>query len=199
MKNISILACLILLCWVSAEWAEQKLLFNSPTQFAALSKRPLREELAKGKFLIANPQLQGTYFGETIILLTDHSASGSMGLIVNRPTNIELSALGSEFKGIHEENRLYIGGPVARSQAFLLIQTPSPPDDAIHVLENIYFGGSRRLFETVSQFSNPGEQFRVYLGYAGWWPGQLEQEIREGAWQVVSGNSAMVFQSRQRK
>ena len=199
MKKLSILACIFLLGLLFAEFVDQKLISNSPVNFAALSKRPIREELAKGKFLIANPLLQGTYFGETIILLTDHSTSGSMGLIVNRPTNVELSALGSEFKGSTRENRLYIGGPVAKNQAFLLIQTQSPPEEVIHILEDIYFGASRKLFEIVLQYDNSEEQFQVYLGYAGWWPGQLEQEIQEGAWQVVSGNSAMVFQRGQRK
>ena len=199
MKKLFIFGCFVILSWVLAEMAERDLMANSAARFAALSKGQVREELAKGKFLIANPQLQGTYFGETVILLTDHDTSGSMGLIVNRPTSIDLSALGPEFKGSNREDHLYLGGPVARNRAFLLIQTPSPPDEVIHVLEDIYFGNSRRLFETILQFNYPEEQFRVYLGYAGWWPGQLEQEVREGAWQVVAGNSAMVFQRAQRK
>ena len=127
MKKLFIFGCFVILSWVLAEMAERDLMANSTARFAALSKRPVREELAKGKFLIANPQLQGTYFGETVILLTDHDISGSMGLIVNRPTSIALSALGPEFKGSNREDHLYVGGTCGQEPGISFDPNPISP------------------------------------------------------------------------
>ncbi len=148
-------------------------------------------ELAKGKFLVASTNIKDPRFAETVIFLVDYGPQGTMGLIVNRPTDIRLSKMFPDIKEIPDF--LYIGGPVERNQLFMLIQTDSKPEDAHRVFDNIYISTSSALLERAANASDVGERFRIYSGYAGWAPGQLEHEITRGDWHIMNGDAEIIF------
>jgi putative transcriptional regulator len=86
--------------------------------------------------------------------------------------------------------RVWIGGPVASWQLFLLFRTEDGPQDAESVLDGIYFSISREVLESLLESD---VEFRIYAGYAGWAPGQLQAEIEREGWHVLPGDPEMVF------
>ncbi len=155
-------------------------------------------ELAKGKFLVAREQLTDPNFSKTVVLLIEYNAQGSLGLVINRPTDVPLTQIWPEMKSIEQHREpLFLGGPVARGQILLLVQFNDKPENGIHVFDNIYVSSSRSLLEKMAEQanSNPDYRFRVYAGYAGWAPGQLEQEILRGDWNVIRADVESIFRA----
>lgn len=151
-------------------------------------------ELAKGKFLAAGTNIKDPRFAETVIFLVDYGPQGAMGLIVNRPTDIRLFKMFPDIKGLEKvSDFIYIGGPVERSRLFMLIQTSGKPEDALRVSDNIYISTSSVLLERAANAPDAGERFRIYSGYAGWAPAQLEREITRGDWHIMKGDAEVIF------
>lgn len=151
-------------------------------------------ELAKGKFLVASRHLRDPNFSETVILLIDYDWHGAMGLVINRPTEVKLSTVLPGIEGLQQRrDTVYIGGPVARSQMLLLIRSGSQPEGSRRVFADIYVSSSRTVLQQMIDNANAGERFRVYAGYAGWAPGQLDQEVSRGDWHVLPADAETVF------
>ena len=150
-------------------------------------------EPAIGRFLVANRQVAG-FFGESVIVLVDHGAHGSLGLIVNRPVELTLDELLPDVERArgHVEHA-WLGGPVATDQLLLLIRAKKPPPDSALVLEGLHVSGSRETLAALLAGPGGGTEFRAYVGYAGWAPGQLAGEIARGDWTVAPGDAAAVF------
>jgi putative transcriptional regulator len=150
-------------------------------------------EPAIGRFLIANRQVAG-FFGGSVIVLVDHGEGGSLGLIVNRPAPLTLDELLPEVEGArgHAEHA-FLGGPVATGQLLLLIRAKQPPRGSAPVLEDLHVSGSRDTLVALLGGPGPGVEFRAYVGYAGWAPGQLAGEIARGDWTVAPADAASVF------
>jgi len=148
---------------------------------------------AIGKLLIARPQLTG-FFGGTVIVLVDHSETGSLGLIVNRPLELSVAELLPDLEGAsqHHEHG-WLGGPVAQTQLLLLVHAASPPAGAARVLDGVYVSGSEGTLRALLAKAPKEGEFRAYVGYAGWAPGQLEAEIADGDWLLAPGDAAAVF------
>ena len=152
-----------------------------------------REELAKGMFLIAGRQLRDPNFHETVVLLLDYSREGAMGLVVNRDTGTRLSTLLPEAEALRgRQDTLFIGGPVARTQMFMLFRSQGKAEGAKHVFDDVHVSSSQDLLDNILDASEE-ERLRVYAGYAGWVPRQLEGEVASGAWHVVPAEAAKVF------
>jgi putative transcriptional regulator len=159
--------------------------------------RPLRLEqrLSKGKFLVASERIKDPRFMETVILLVEYDLNGAMGLIINRPTDMALANLFPDVKGLEQSaHPLYIGGPVASHQMLMLIRSGTRPGKASLVFDNIYVSSSSTLLEGMAGRLKEGEKFRVYAGYSGWAPGQLEGEISRGDWHILDADADTVFE-----
>lgn len=151
-------------------------------------------ELAKGKLLVADRDLLDPNFAETVVLLIDYTAKGAMGVIINRPTTVALSELFPDSKALRQRSeRVYMGGPVGRTQALLLVQSPRHHEDAHKIFGDVYASGSRALLQQLAVKTTPGERFRVYIGYAGWAPGQLDQEVSRGDWYILPATATLIF------
>ena len=150
------------------------------------------DEPAPGMFLIATHDLTGSGFSESVVLLIQHDEDGTMGLIINQPTDIDLTTIVPEVSD-NVVSRLYLGGPVATYGIMLLIKSADLLDDAIHVFDNIYASGSRDLLLELLDKTNAESSIRLYAGHAGWSPGQLDYEIDRGSWQVVPASERIVF------
>ena len=150
-------------------------------------------QVSAGMFLVANRSLRDPNFAETVVLLTDHSDKGAMGLIINRPTDVRLAEVLPKTEGLEERpDTIYIGGPVARRGMMLLIRTDEAPENARRVLDGLYLSASRTVLETMISEAD-SDSFRVYSGHSGWGPGQLEDEMEQGAWHIFPADTRTVF------
>jgi putative transcriptional regulator len=150
--------------------------------------------LAKGRFLVASRSLSDANFAQTVILLVDYHSRGAMGLIINQPTAVRLAKVLPDMAGLQQRpDTVFLGGPVERNRMMLLIHSSRTLTDAQQVLADIYVSSSRTLFERLVDKAEVGERFRVYAGYAGWAPGQLEREVSRGDWHVLPADAETLF------
>ena len=153
-----------------------------------------KEGLARGKFLVASRQIGDPRFSETVILLVDYDWHGSMGLIINRPTDVKLSTLLPEINGIEQrKDTVYIGGPVSTNQMVILIRSHSKPERSRPVFEDIYLSFNPAILHQMIDDADEKEGFRIYAGYTGWAPKQLEREVSRGDWHVLQADAETVF------
>lgn len=150
------------------------------------------ESPARGRFLVADRSLAGSNFAETVVLLIRYDADGAMGLTINRRTPVEAAKLLPGIPALERGGGLaYAGGPVETYKIFLLLRADSRPQGAQPVVDDVYFADNLGPVSETDA-SAPGS-FRIYAGYAGWAPGQLDAELDRGAWRVMPGESAAVF------
>jgi putative transcriptional regulator len=173
---------------------------SGPEFIAAIpQKRPgapgSREELAKGKFLVAGRQLQDPNFRETVVLLIEYGLEGAMGLVINRPSSVKLATIFPDIKELKQlKDTIYVGGPVAVNQVLMLIKSPQAPQDATVITPQVYISSSWELLERMmKKKATKDECFRLFAGYAGWAPSQLDFERTRGDWHVLKADAEMVF------
>jgi putative transcriptional regulator len=144
------------------------------------------DALAAGTLLVASDKLGDPNFAETVVLITRRDATeGTMGLVLNRPMDVTLAKAFPSLKA--NSDPVYDGGPVSPDAVQALLRASAKPADAERIAADIYLVARKAPLEKSIAEHLPSEKFRVYLGYAGWGPGQLENEIREGAWTTTRG------------
>ena len=133
--------------------------------------------------LVASPALLDPNFLHTVVLLVEHDEEGALGLILNRPLPLALSQValdGDMAYGGGEGATAWRGGPVDPQRGILLVQGGLPTDEDT-VVDFTHFVSHRKdLLEAL--LADPQARFRLFLGYAGWSPDQLDQELEAGAW-----------------
>jgi putative transcriptional regulator len=156
-------------------------------EFAQLSVK-------KGVFLVASPSLEDPNFRQTVLLIVEHGAEGTVGLILNRPTKLLLSEALPDVTVLKGTSyRLFAGGPVEASRFLLLFRVKEPPADARLVFDRVYLGRTPRVLERIITQAKPTESFRAFAGFAGWAPRQLEAELIVGAWGMLPADSFSIF------
>ncbi|MFQ5600420.1 MAG: YqgE/AlgH family protein [Candidatus Krumholzibacteriia bacterium] len=150
-------------------------------------------KIRAGCFLIANPTLRDPNFSRTVVLLCEHGEQGSMGLVVNRPTEHTLAeALTGMPPGASQ--RLYWGGPVQQRMVLALHRDMLDTPGSKEIVDGMALGSdSEKLIHVLETADDPSRRVRVFSGYAGWGAGQLEGEMREHSWLVCPGNAGLVF------
>jgi putative transcriptional regulator len=149
------------------------------------------------QLLIAMPGMADPNFSQTVTLICEHSASGALGLIINKPLPMTLSevfgqlALGSRDAALTDQIVLK-GGPVQIDRGFVVHRAGGTWDSTLKVSESVHVTTSRDVLVALASGSGPRNAF-VALGYAGWQAGQLEEEIRANAWLNVPANDAVIF------
>ncbi|MGH7896840.1 MAG: YqgE/AlgH family protein, partial [Candidatus Binatia bacterium] len=148
--------------------------------------------------IIAMPQLMDPNFHRTVVLLIEKTEQGAFGVVINRTGESKVaelcSGLNVDWGGEGTEFALY-GGPVGTHQGFLL-HGPTPDDVVVNsreVAPGVRIASDMETFRTLCE--RPPLDFRVLLGYAGWAPGQLENEMRNGAWLTTEVASDLVFRT----
>ena len=155
----------------------------------------MRGQDLTGRLLVATPRLVHEEFRRTVVLLLDHGEDGALGVVVNRPTEIDVDAVLPVWQPfVTVPGRLFQGGPVALDSALGLVSVPGAAD-----AEPL---GVRRLTGSLGlvDLDTPPEvvvpeltRLRIFAGYAGWGPGQLESEIEDGSWYVVDAEPGDAF------
>lgn len=146
---------------------------------------------AAGKFLVASRELPDPNFAQSVVLLIQYDAKGAMGLIINRETKVPLSRVFENPKS--PSQKLYFGGPVQVSGALALLRSATKIEEAKHVLEDVYMVTDKAVLEKQLAAGADAKTLRIYLGYSGWAPGQLDHELELGAWHVLPGDAPTVF------
>lgn len=152
----------------------------------------------KNQFLIAMPQLRDTGFSQSITFICDHSSQGAMGIVINRPLNITVEDIMFQV-GIKEpiqpcHEKVYSGGPVQAERGFVLHRDGSHWDSTLEITHDISLTTSKDILEAIACNQGPDE-FLIALGYAGWGPGQLENEMAVNAWLTVDAQSDIIFKT----
>jgi len=159
----------------------------------ALQGNRLADRLAPGVFLYSIPQMRDPNFAESVVVLIQKSADGAAGLIINRPTDIPLSEALPDIVGESSPLPLYLGGPVLPEAISALVRSEQPSEKAVKLLDGVFSTSSLDDIGAVLAGSDPERHLRVYAGYAGWGPGQLEGELRLGHWVVAPGKAESIF------
>ncbi len=165
-----------------------------PVAFSGNRPVSLGPPVGAGVLLIANPHMNDPNFSHTVVLVCQHGPEGTVGLILNRPTEVSLAKALPEIPGLQGTPfRLYAGGPVQLTGILLLLKMDAQPSNTRPVLDHIYWGGNVEALTQILQEQKPTQTFRAYAGHAGWAPGQLESELAAGAWATLSADPAAIF------
>lgn len=157
------------------------------TEFVSLSNH----------FLIAMPQLHGSFFGDSIIYMWSHSEQGALGMAINLPLDITLADI---FDQLNIEDQrppgalqtVLTGGPVEKEKGFILHDTSNKWESTIEVTEDIQVTTSKDILDSIAHNQGP-DNFLITLGCSGWEAGQLEQEIIDNSWIACPADKSIIF------
>ena len=146
----------------------------------------------KGQLLLDSGQLQGSFFQRTVVLICQHDAEGAFGLVLNRSTGSDAGEMiVADLPDRLKECPLYLGGPVQPS-ALSFLHTDSFIPDA-NVLPNLSLGHTLDALVEIGDSFSATQKVKLFAGYAGWSPGQLEDEMKRKAWLTHPASLQLVF------
>jgi len=135
-------------------------------------------------------------FAKTVIYICEHNESGAMGIVVNRPIEMDLGQLLQHLEFSYNSDLtdlIYAGGPVQNDRGFILHRhTTNEWESCYNITDELTLTTSMDILQAISENSGP-EEFLVALGYAGWGPGQLEQELSDNVWLSCPANLDIMF------
>lgn len=148
-------------------------------------------------FLVAMPGMADPNFGGSVVLIAEHSPKGALGLVINRPMELDLSTLFDRIDLKLEREPLaaspvYYGGPVQTDRGFVLHRPIGSWGSTVTVGDEVGLTSSKDVLEAVAGGGGP-QQLLVTLGYSGWGPGQLEDEIARNAWLTAPADADVIF------
>jgi putative transcriptional regulator len=147
-------------------------------------------ESLRGHLLIAGPSLLDPNFWRTVVLVGDHSEEGALGIVLNRSSETPVEEALPELTLLAEDlGAVHVGGPVQPSAVVVLADFVDPDAAETLVLDSVGFLPSEIEPNTLGEL----RRARVYAGYAGWGPGQLDGELEEGSWIVEPARPEDVF------
>ena len=142
----------------------------------------------KGQLLLASPALFDPNFRRAVVLVTEHNEEGAAGLVLNRPSETAVAdAVPDLLPLVDVEEPVYVGGPVQESAVLVLAEFDDPDEAAMLIVDDVGFVPGDGDFELIAGATRNA---RVFAGYAGWGPGQLEAELEESSWIIdaIPGN-----------
>jgi putative transcriptional regulator len=146
----------------------------------------------KGQFLLDSGQLGGSFFQRTVVLICQHDAEGAFGLILNRSLGKTVGEMiVADLPDALKESPLFLGGPV-QPTALSFLHTDNFLPDA-NVFANLNLNHSLDDLVDIGESFSPEKKVKLFAGYAGWSPGQLEEEIKRKAWQAFPASLELVF------
>lgn len=154
-----------------------------------------RAEVADSVLLVAKPGLADPRFGETVVLVVRTPDLQTVGVILNRPLPLELSQLvDDESLTKNYRGPVFFGGPVMQRTLVALFRSAQAPEaSAFHVLEDVYLSIHPANVERLLR--SPGSGYRIYAGFSGWAPQQLENEIERDGWYVLPASAERLFRA----
>ncbi len=159
-------------------------------------------------FLIAMPGLQDPLFGQSVVYLCEHSPRGALGLVINKPCDIDLKGLFDKValslsRPDLQSAPVFFGGPVQTERGFVLHEatftSDNQPENPVYASTMVIPGGlemttSRDVLEAISTGSGP-RRLLIALGYSSWGEGQLESELGDNSWLTVEADARLIFET----
>lgn len=160
-----------------------------------MEKRQTRPK--QGTILIAEPSLRDYYFRQSVVLLAEHNAEGTFGLIINKPVEVRLRDVLKGFPSYSQP--VFLGGPVNTENLFYL-HTMDDIDDCLQIMQGLYWGGNLEMIrEKMHTGEVQPESIRFFLGYSGWSPNQLDREIKEKSWVLSHSDTSGIMSNHPEK
>ena len=121
-------------------------------------------------------------------------SGGAIGVIINKPTRITLAKLFPDLPRLAKlDDRVFFGGPVQVQSVSFVFRASTAPDEALEIMKGVYISSDDDLLRQLLGREKPTEGLRVFIGYAGWAPGQLESEVSRGDWHRVDADARSLF------
>lgn len=150
-------------------------------------------------FLIAMPAMEDPVFGGTVVYVCEHNENGVLGVVINKPTDMTMQVLFERIDlkledspGAHIDEPIMFGGPVQDDRGFVLHTPGARYSSSLTVTDEVAFTTSIDVLEAVAAGTGP-QRMLVSIGYAGWSPGQLEEEISRNGWLTVGADAHILF------
>jgi putative transcriptional regulator len=162
-----------------------------------LAAPPLEAQtIGNGTLLVASPQLTDVNFARAVVLVLRHDENGTIGVVLNRPTNLEPAAVFPELAenvGTYT-GHLFRGGPIAPTRLLYLVRglaaaTVSGPE----VLDKVFLSIDDESLADMVRLADGTNELRLYAGHAAWVAGQLQAEVGAGGWQILGATADLVF------
>nr|WP_229440765.1 YqgE/AlgH family protein [Massilia sp. BSC265] len=151
-------------------------------------------------FLIAMPSIQDPIFGGTVVYICEHNEKGVLGVVINKPTDMTMEVLFDRVDlklapGLRSsvvDQPIMFGGPVQDDRGFVLHSPGGRFSSSLTVTDDVAFTTSIDVLEAVASGAGPARML-VSIGYAGWSPGQLEEELSRNGWLTVAADPRVLF------
>jgi putative transcriptional regulator len=138
------------------------------------------EPTNKGSILISDPFSDDVYFGRSVVLICEHNDEGTFGFVLNNYIDVDLHQLDDNFPNINA--RISFGGPVSKENLYY-IHSFSDITNTLEIREGLYYGGDFvEITDRIKNAKNPNKKIRFFMGYSGWSPSQLDEEIKNESW-----------------
>jgi len=144
--------------------------------------------------LIGRAELPDPDFADSVVLVMNNLGPAPAGIIVNRPTHVAVAELFPDLKRLTQlHDKVYFGGPVDFGSIWFLFRASAPPEHAVQAFDGVYLSADRDLLLKLLGRAKPMDGLRIFIGHAGWAPGQLEAEIDRGSWNLERADSGAIF------
>lgn len=148
-------------------------------------------EFLQGQLLVASPGMSDPNFARTVVAIANHDEDGALGIILNRPSETEVAEAVPELEGVvAPDDVVFVGGPVQPASIIVLAEFEDPAEAAFLVVDAVGLVSERTGLDHLDTATT---RRRVYAGYAGWGPGQLESELERDDWIIVESVTDDVF------
>ncbi len=163
----------------------------APAQGEA-AKRSLTSILIVAQGVVSDPN-----FGGSIVLVMNNLGPAPIGVIVNRPMPLTVARLFPQVKHLaHIDDSVYFGGPVEFPEVWYLFRAKTGPKSALQVCDGVYVSSDQNYLLELLGRRKPMDGLRIFIGHAGWAPGQLQAEIEGGAWLPRRADAASIFNAK---
>jgi putative transcriptional regulator len=165
------------------------LLFGLSWPVSGADTKPLNAIL-----IVARGELPDSNFADSIVLVMNNLGAGPIGIIINRPMPIPVSRVFPDIERLAQvRDKVYFGGPVDFGTVWFLFRATAPPERAIQACDGVYLSADRGLLLQLLGRNKPMDSLRIFLGHAGWAPGQLEAEIERHDWTSKRAEVGAIF------
>ena len=172
--------------------------------FAALAIGALAgaQEIGSGSLLVSSPELADPNFSHSVVLVLRHDDNGAIGVVINRVTSLAPAKVFPELADTlgNYQGKLYRGGPLAPSRMLFLVRglaaaTVNGPE----ILDKVFLAADPDSLPEILRLTTGPDEFRMFAGHAEWMTGQLESEVKHGAWRIVPASADVVFSDKPTK
>lgn len=144
--------------------------------------------------IVAQGVVSDPNFGGSVVVVMNNIGPAPVGIIINRPTPLTVARFFPKLKQLAQvQDKMYFGGPVEFGTVWYLFRAKTAPATAIRVCAGVYVSSDDKLLLKLLGRPNPMQGLRLFIGHAGWYPGQLQMEIQGGAWTPRRADADSIF------